>query len=301
MAKYAVNEEGIAALRTVGEKALEAISTIYNGSIAVISLSEDQSDLLGPHKGSLISAVKEILTSLKAAAEPISDIADTLNDVAEAYEEILSNDIIETSGNSEKSAANGSGQQGGSGKGGSFLGRIFGSTSGNSTGKGSLFDGLPTGQFQNGDTVVKGANFEQFISDYYNSENSTFESLGDDVIVENVSPSMIEGIHLGNTEVKDPSVFWGMHASSKEFFIETASHIPAVKAALDSGRSLSDIKNDPTIGTCASIYFDPANIPRVEKCRGYYTFDGDGRHRILAARELGYDIPVCIVGIRHYK
>lgn len=301
MAKYAVNEEGIAALRTVGKKALEAISSIYNGSIAVISLSEDQSDLLGPHKGSLISAVKEILTSLKAAAEPINDIADTLNDVAEAYEEILTNDTIGTSGNSEKSVANGSGQTGGSGKGGSFLGRIFGGSSRNSDGNGPQFDGLPTGQFQNGDTVVKGANFEQFISDYYNSENSTFESFGNEVVVESASPSLIEGVHLGSTEVKDPSVFWGMHASSKEFFIETASHIPAVKAALDSGRSLSDIKNDPSLGTCASIYFDPENIPRVEKNRGFYTFDGDGRHRILAARELGYDIPVRVVGIRHYK
>ena len=209
--------EPVAALRTVGEKALEAISSIYNGSLTVISLSEDQSDLLGPHKGSLLSAVKEILTSLKAAAEPISDIADTLNDVAEAYEEILSNDIIETSGNSEKSAANASGQTGGSGKSGSFLGRIFGSSSGNSDGNGSQFDGLPTGQFQNGDTVVKGVNFEQFISDYYNSENSTFESLGDEVVVENASPSLIEGIHLGNTEVRDPSVFGECTPQARSF------------------------------------------------------------------------------------
>lgn len=301
MAKYAVNEEGIAALRTVGKKALEAISSIYNGSIAVISLSEDQGDLLGPHKGSLLSAVKEILTALKVAAEPVNDIADTLNDVAEAYEEILSNDVIGASGNSEKSTANGSGQASGSGKGGSLWGRVFGGSSSNPAGNASQFDGLPTGQFQNGETVVKGNNFEQFIADFYNSENSSFESFGNDVVVETASPSMIEGVHLGDTEVKDPSVFWGMHASSKEFFIETASHIPEVKAALDSGRSLSDIKNDPTIGTCASIYFDPANIPRVEKSRGYYTFDGDGRHRILAARELGYDIPVRVVGIRHFK
>ena len=120
-------------------------------------------------------------------------------------------------------------------------------------------------------------------------------------MIETVSPSCIEGVHLGDTEASDPGRFWGMHNSSKEFFTEAASHIPAVQSALDGGASLESLINDPELGTCASIYFDPKNMPRVEKFGDYYTFDTDGRHRIIAARELGYDIPVRIVGERSRK
>ena len=277
-------------MRAVGNRTLEAINGLYQGSLRVISMSEQQAELLGPHKSSLLSAVKDILTELKNAAVPVEELTKTLNDVADAYEEILDNDSFLTSSAAGTAGGSGGGTGGSSGSG----------SKGGSAG-GQQFDGIPTGSFQNGDTVVKGDNFEQFMSDYYNSENSTYESYGSNTVVETVSPSSIEGIHLGKTEANDPGVFWGMHASSKEFFIETASHIPAVKAALDSGKSLYEVKADPVLGSCASIYFDPANIPRVEKCGGYYSFDGDGRHRILAARELGYDIPVRIVGVRKNK
>lgn len=112
---------------------------------------------------------------------------------------------------------------------------------------------------------------------------------------------MVEGIHISKTDVDNPANFWGMHASNKGFFIDTASHIPEVQSALQEGRTIEELKSDPTLGTCASIYFDQKNIPRVEKGGGYYAFQGDGRHRILAARELGFDIPVRIVGIRTWK
>ena len=281
--------------------ASEAISELYASSVKIVSSCDEHSDLLGPHKGSLLAAIRELLTALKSAATPINDIADMLNDVADAYDEILNNDTLGASaGASQASGISAGHGGGGNSTGGSFLGRLFGGASSGAGGNATQFDGLPTGQLRNGDAVVKGNNFEQFLSDYY-SEGSSFDSFGDRVVVETASPAMIEGVHLGTTEVKDPGVFWGMHASSKEFFVETASHIPEVQAALDSGKSLSDIKEDPVIGTCASIYFDPANIPRVEKTGGYYTFDGDGRHRILAARELGYSIPVRVVGVRTFK
>ena len=158
---------------------------------------------------------------------------------------------------------------------------------------------MPTGKLENGMTVLKGDHFEQFLSDYYSE--TTFASNGNDLVIETVSPSCIEGVHLGDTEASDPGRFGGMHNSSKEFFTEAASHIPAVQAALDGGASLESLINDPELGTCASIYFDPKNMPRVEKFGDYYTFDTDGRHRIIAARELGYDIPVRIVGERSRK
>lgn len=119
MAKYAVNEEGIAAMRTVGSQTLEAMNCLYQESSKIISLSDNHSDLLGPHKSSLNSAVLEILTELKAAAAPINEITETLNDIADSYEEIINNDSIQAT-----SAAAGSGLSqsgvGGASSGGSF-------------------------------------------------------------------------------------------------------------------------------------------------------------------------------------
>ena len=165
----------------------------------------------------------------------------------------------------------------------------------------SGFANLEMGRMQNGMQVVKGESFDQYYANYYDSENLEFESAGNQILVETVRPSQIEGVHLGDGEASNPDDFWSMHASSKEFFMETASHIPEVRSALDSGKSLDELINDPVLGKCASVYFNPENIPRVEKWDGFYTFDGDGRHRILAARELGCEIPVRITGMRRHK
>ena len=187
-------------------------------------------------------------------------------------------------------------------KGSSFFGRMFGGGSKNNSG-GNKFGSFDTGKYENGDTVVKGDNYEQYISEYYDSENSIYTSISDNPVIETISPSSIEGIHLGTTEANDPARFWGQHESggTADSFKEIASHIPEVKAQLDSGRPLSDIQADPVLGRCADIYFEPSSIPRVVKNNGYYEFDSNGRHRILAARELGYDIPVKVIGIRTRK
>ena len=70
---------------------------------------------------------------------------------------------------------------------------------------------------------------------------------------------------------------------------------------MDRGIPLNQLVDDPELGSCASLYFDPRKIPRVEKYDGYYIFESNGRHRILAAREQGYSIPVRVVGYRHRK
>lgn len=306
---FSVNEQGVEALRAMASRMLAAVEEISTSTNQMRASSDGNQDTLGPHKASLDEALESIGETIRLATEPAEEIADTLNEIADDYEEIISTDrfrggILGGIGAAIGGIAAGIfGGKGGSGGGSSSGGGATGGGSGGPSGGGAggpSFDGMPTGKLENGMTVIKGDHYEQFLSDYYGE--STFTSNRGAFVSETISPSMIEGVHLGDTEASDPGRFWGMHNSSKEFFIDTASHIPEVQAALDGGASLESVKNDPVLGTCASIYFDPQNMPRVEKHEGgYYTFDGDGRHRIIAARELGYDIPVRIVGVRSRK
>lgn len=298
MSKYAVNEEGIQALSTMANSSLEAVSQITSLTTRVSSVSDNNSFTLGPHKQSLDAAIEDIISSLQQANEPIETLAEKLKEIAEAYSEIIGNDRMKPDSNA---TSTGGSPIGGQPKGGSFLGRIFGGKK--ETSSSQKFGSFDTGKYKNGDSVVKGDNFEQYMSDYYDSENSNYESLGENSVVETIPPSKIEGIHLGTTEMEDNGRFWSQHESggTADSFKEIASHIPEVKSQLDSGKTLSEIRNNPDLGRCVDIYFDPSNIPRVVKNDGYYEFDSNGRHRILAARELGYDIPVRIIGIRTHK
>ena len=146
------------------------------------------------------------------------------------------------------------------------------------------------------DVFIKGDNFDMYANDRLHADELQHFSYPKHKFID-ISPASIEGIHLGKGEAENSSVFWSQHAQgwgTADSFKQIASHIPEVKQRLDAGESLADIQEDPDIGTCASIYF--ANKPKVYECDGYYEFDSNGRHRILAARELGYDIPVEVIG-----
>lgn len=169
---------------------------------------------------------------------------------------------------------------------------------------GGTFGSFDIAPLRNGSNYfVQGSNYERFIQDYYSSEDSEYERLGDQAFITTISPDTIEGIHLGKTEAEDDTIFWSQHekGGTRRSFVEIAKKIPEVKSRLEAGESLSDIRQDPRLAQCAGIYFEPSNIPRVIKNDGYYEFDSNGRHRILAAREAGQDIPVQVIGIRRRK
>lgn len=150
------------------------------------------------------------------------------------------------------------------------------------------------------DYFVQGRNYQQFIKDFYNSGELKYESLRNKEIIKTVSPDSIEGIRLGDREASDNTIFWRQHDTEGtiDSFVEIAKNIPRVQRLLDDGYSLDRIREYPELEKCVNIYFEPSSIPTVVQCNGYYEFDINGRHRILAAREAGYDIPVKIVGIR---
>lgn len=280
---YAVSAEGVAALRTLANEVLAASEGIIRASSGLMSAAEAYERTLGPHAASLYGAMRDILAALKASEEPRELLSQNLNDVADAYQEIIEMDMM-------RSPA--------AGTAGTAASALAGGQSAPQSSPRGPLTPADIGRFKNGTPVVKGDHFEQFMDDYYNSDGKGAEPVQGDPI-RTVSPASIEGIHLGEDEARDISVFWGMHGYSKELYRQTASLIPEVKAALASGRSLEELEEDPRLGTCAANYFDPDKMPTVEDHGEYYTFSGNGRHRILTARELGYDIPVRVVGVRH--
>lgn len=162
----------------------------------------------------------------------------------------------------------------------------------------NIFSGFETDEAMNGsDVFVKGDNYDKFKEDYYNAEESEYTAYDEPVETE-IPASSIEGIHIGEREAQDSSIFWSQHESggTADSFREIASHIPEVKEQLANGATLDEICMDENLESCANIYF--RNKPKVVDHGDYYEFDSNGRHRILAARSLGYDIPVEIIGKR---
>lgn len=171
-------------------------------------------------------------------------------------------------------------------------------TSGNLISGQELLDRFGTEHHRNGsDYFIKGDHYDQFENDYYSPDDSSYTEY-DTPLQRDISPGLIEGIHLGKGEVEDSSVFWEQHekGGTAESFQEIASHIPEVRERLADGDTLDDLAGDDKLSDCASIYF--RNMPEVVERDGYYEFDSNGRHRILAARALGHDIPVKVIGKR---
>ena len=143
------------------------------------------------------------------------------------------------------------------------------------------------------------------------------QSLGMEVTTDMSTPSQESGKNVSATELPDNCVmvntsdidmtyaqgmysdqFWNHHGNTKEDYMRMAERIPDVQQALDSGKSLDEIKQDPELKDTAHAYFGQKNMVKVEQqADGSYSFAGDGRHRIAAAQELGYEIPVEVTNL----
>jgi len=303
MSKYAVCEEGVQALKTMASSILDAVEQILNITNFIESVADEYVETLGPHHASLVTVITKIRDAQRQAVQPTSELSETLNDIADAYQDIIDNDRV-PAGNRGTSTTGGS-HSGGNidgnkgGKAASFFGKIFGGASS----AGSQF-----GQFNvDSNGFVKGNGYDSYINDWNSYGNAEFEtdtaSFEGKNVTETINPASIEGIRVSENDIKDHGIFWGQHKTggTVESFKEVALHIPEVKSELDKGRSLLDLENDPVLGPCASIYFDPQNMVQVIKCDGYYEFQSNGRHRVLAARAAGFDIPVKIIATRRRK
>ena len=95
--KYCVNEYGVKALRELANAIRGAVPEIVQECDSLHDVAETNCKALGPHKSSLISALKDIYLCVKEAATPANEIADIIIEVADGYEEIIGNDRLKFS------------------------------------------------------------------------------------------------------------------------------------------------------------------------------------------------------------
>ncbi len=118
--------------------------------------------------------------------------------------------------------------------------------------------------------------------------------------VKYVDPATIEDIRLSEHDIEDPESFWGQHKrfGTMDSFVRIAEHIPEVREKLYGGATLGQVKQDEQLRECAEIYFDMGNVNALSAYEGpgFLWFQTNGRHRALAARAAGHQIPVKILG-----
>ena len=144
---------------------------------------------------------------------------------------------------------------------------------------------------------IKGRNYDEF-KEAYNSSGEYEYRRYEKNKEENIDANKIEGITVKKSDIENPEFFWSQHEKNGtiESFKDIARNIPDVIDQLGKGRTLNELLTDEKLSSCVRVYF--LDRVKVFKNGDFYEFDGDGRHRVLAAREVGYDIPVEVTGER---
>ncbi len=115
MAKYAVSEEGVQALRAAATAITDAIETIKAKTDTVQSDADEYQETLGPHKASLDKALDTIAENIQQASETVSNVAAKLNGVADKYQDVIDDDKIGAAGGVAGGVAAAGGAAGGGG------------------------------------------------------------------------------------------------------------------------------------------------------------------------------------------
>jgi len=91
----------------------------------------------------------------------------------------------------------------------------------------------------------------------------------------------------------DDPRFYDGGKSSQEEYAAVAENIPEVRERLAAGESIESLCADDKVGDCANAYFKEDKMLTVrDDGDGSYQLIDDGNHRLRAAQDLGYNIPV---------
>ena len=115
---------------------------------------------------------------------------------------------------------------------------------------------------------------------------------------EDIDMSTARGLpstHFWNRRASEKQ-FWENHGANKDFYLDQARGLPAVQSMLAEGKSPAQIRAEhPNLGNTLDAYYNPNNMIQVNRdTNGNMSFLDDGKHRVLAAKELGLKVPVQI-------
>ena len=115
---------------------------------------------------------------------------------------------------------------------------------------------------------------------------------------EDIDMSTARGLpstHFWNRRASEKQ-FWENHGANKDFYLDQARGLPAVQSMLAEGKSPAQIRAEhPNLGNTMDAYYNPNNMIQVNRdANGNMSFLDDGKHRVLAAKELGLKVPVQI-------
>ena len=108
-------------------------------------------------------------------------------------------------------------------------------------------------------------------------------------------PAEDPSTHFWNRRASEKQ-FWENHGANKDFYLDQARGLPAVQSMLAEGKSPAQIRAEhPNLGNTLDAYYNPNNMIQVNRdANGNMSFLDDGKHRVLAAKELGLKVPVQI-------
>lgn len=105
--------------------------------------------------------------------------------------------------------------------------------------------------------------------------------------------SIIDVLQLG--EENDMDKFWQHHGNSKDIYFELAKNYIQSLEEININGDLNHLAYDSPLRRANEAYNSKDEPIKLIEYDGSFFFDGDGRHRILAAQELqkiGYEITI---------
>ena len=83
------NSEGVKALQDYSKKITDAVDKIISESDKMTGITDQYSGKIGPHASQIKSALDTIKGAVLRGVEPANTISEKLDEVAEAYQEII--------------------------------------------------------------------------------------------------------------------------------------------------------------------------------------------------------------------
>ena len=90
--RYKADQEGVLALKTMSAAIFSSTEQLLGLTGALQTCVDSHRGYLGPHEKSLEDVIESIETTVKKSTGPINEISEMLNDIADAYQEIVDDD-----------------------------------------------------------------------------------------------------------------------------------------------------------------------------------------------------------------